>query len=304
MSCKHGNHESACDICDEVDAAYESGLTAGRAAPSVASGAQDERAMFEADTLEVFAAATFGRFPVGGNYNVSWVQEQWNGWQRRAAIAAQAKRVEMIDGSNYDLAQAVNSLRWFLNKTDKSDTPNMRCTTALDKHKGKHGMTVREDLEWLWRYFQPKQAELDKTLLAGAPTSLIAKRVHDRACTCDKCLKEFEQEFAILANSAPNKALVVALQSLLKEATEGDGKEFGHVTAAFVEGKVREALAALDGSAPVAAVQGYKLVPLEPTDEMVVAFAEEWYSRKQVIDDPDMADAYKAMLAVAPEVKP
>lgn len=25
MSCRHGNHPDACDICDEVDAAYESG---------------------------------------------------------------------------------------------------------------------------------------------------------------------------------------------------------------------------------------------------------------------------------------
>lgn len=26
MSCKHGNHPDACDICDEVDAAYEAGV--------------------------------------------------------------------------------------------------------------------------------------------------------------------------------------------------------------------------------------------------------------------------------------
>jgi hypothetical protein len=50
----------------------------------------------------------------------------------------------------------------------------------------------------------------------------------------------------------------------------------------------------------VAAVpEGYAIVPLSVTDEMIVAFAEEWYSKRQVIDDPDMADAYKAMLAVA-----
>lgn len=40
MSCKHGNHEDACDICDEVDAAYESGLAARFAAPAVANGAE------------------------------------------------------------------------------------------------------------------------------------------------------------------------------------------------------------------------------------------------------------------------
>ncbi|NNJ16407.1 hypothetical protein CSV86_014860 [Pseudomonas putida CSV86] len=41
-------------------------------------------------------------------------------------------------------------------------------------------------------------------------------------------------------------------------------------------------------------------VPREPTEEMIVAFAEVWYSKRQTIDDPDMVDAYKAMLAVAP----
>lgn len=42
MSCKHGNHENACDICDEVDAAYESGLAARLAAPAVANRALPE----------------------------------------------------------------------------------------------------------------------------------------------------------------------------------------------------------------------------------------------------------------------
>lgn len=46
---------------------------------------------------------------------------------------------------------------------------------------------------------------------------------------------------------------------------------------------------------------GWQLVPKEPTDDMIVAFAEQWYSKCQCIDDPDMLDAYKAMLEVAPQ---
>lgn len=43
MSCKHGNHPDACDICEEVDAAYKSGVAGGsRAAPSVASAAKGD----------------------------------------------------------------------------------------------------------------------------------------------------------------------------------------------------------------------------------------------------------------------
>lgn len=44
----------------------------------------------------------------------------------------------------------------------------------------------------------------------------------------------------------------------------------------------------------------WKIVPAEVTDEMVLAFAEAWYSRRQAIDDPDMEDAYRAMLEAAP----
>lgn len=48
-------------------------------------------------------------------------------------------------------------------------------------------------------------------------------------------------------------------------------------------------------------IKNWRLVPLVPTDEMIVAFAEGWYSKKQAFDDPDMLDAYAAMLAVAPD---
>ena len=30
MSCPHGNHVSACDICDEIDSAYKSGFISGK----------------------------------------------------------------------------------------------------------------------------------------------------------------------------------------------------------------------------------------------------------------------------------
>lgn len=45
----------------------------------------------------------------------------------------------------------------------------------------------------------------------------------------------------------------------------------------------------------------FVMIPRVPTDEMVAAFAEVWYSKRQTIDAPDMLDAYAAMLAVAPE---
>lgn len=48
---------------------------------------------------------------------------------------------------------------------------------------------------------------------------------------------------------------------------------------------------------------GWKLVPLEPTGEMVDASVEEWHTNEGFLDDMNKM-MYKAMLAVAPEYKP
>ncbi|EPB9716807.1 hypothetical protein ACRVGM_002016 [Cronobacter sakazakii] len=47
--------------------------------------------------------------------------------------------------------------------------------------------------------------------------------------------------------------------------------------------------------------EGWKLVPLEPTVEMQIAFAETWFSKVRCVDDCELEDAYIAMLAAAPE---
>ena len=60
MSCPHGNHEKACDLCDEIDAAYNRGYEAGGKV-SVdltmkhlrrAESAEAQLAAAEADTIE------------------------------------------------------------------------------------------------------------------------------------------------------------------------------------------------------------------------------------------------------------
>lgn len=60
----------------------------------------------------------------------------------------------------------------------------------------------------------------------------------------------------------------------------------------------RAALASHQG---VAVPAGWALVPVKLADEMVIAFAEKWYAKRQAIDDPDMDDAYAALLAAAPQ---
>lgn len=68
----------------------------------------------------------------------------------------------------------------------------------------------------------------------------------------------------------------------------------GAPTPYFWRKQLREAIA-VDG-----VPDGYVLVPVEPTEDMIIAFAEAWYSKRQAYDDPDMLDAYKDMLAVSP----
>lgn len=51
---------------------------------------------------------------------------------------------------------------------------------------------------------------------------------------------------------------------------------------------------------PAACPPGFVLVPVEPTEEMFVAFAETWFSKKRCIDDCEMEDCYRAMIAARP----
>lgn len=44
-------------------------------------------------------------------------------------------------------------------------------------------------------------------------------------------------------------------------------------------------------------------VPVKLTAEMAVAFSEVWFSKERCIDDPEMDDAYAALLAAAKEQK-
>lgn len=47
-------------------------------------------------------------------------------------------------------------------------------------------------------------------------------------------------------------------------------------------------------------VRGWKTIPVPLTDEMEVAFAEAWYSKRRTIDEVDMADAWEAACDAAP----
>ena len=45
----------------------------------------------------------------------------------------------------------------------------------------------------------------------------------------------------------------------------------------------------------------WRLVPVVATEEMQVAFAEVWFTKKRCLDDPEMDDAYTAMLEASPQ---
>lgn len=61
-----------------------------------------------------------------------------------------------------------------------------------------------------------------------------------------------------------------------------------------------DALAALAAPVSTGGDGDWVTVPREPTDDMVVAFAEVWFSKVRCIDDCQMEDAYRAMIAAAP----
>jgi hypothetical protein len=88
----------------------------------------------------------------------------------REILSTAAPAAPVLTAPTYELASALNSLRWMLNKSDECDTPNMRATTLLDKHHSKVGRTIRQDLEYLWSYFNPNRPEMTAALLHGAPT--------------------------------------------------------------------------------------------------------------------------------------
>jgi hypothetical protein len=66
---------------------------------------------------------------------------------------------------------------------------------------------------------------------------------------------------------------------------------------AYIDGRIK----ASPDAAPAGTVpEGWRLVPVEPTDDMIVAFAEQWYSKVRCIDDCEMEDCYAALLAATP----
>jgi len=99
MSCKHGNHEDACDICDEVSAAYESGLAARLAAPSVANGAAELPALPESWATFVYhvESKSWKAVPSGEVGTDAYTKDQMQAYARAAIAALHKPVVAMTD---------------------------------------------------------------------------------------------------------------------------------------------------------------------------------------------------------------
>lgn len=70
---------------------------------------------------------------------------------------------------------------------------------------------------------------------------------------------------------------------------------------AYMQAEIAELRSAFASRQSVAVPAGWALVPTKITEEMVVEFCEVWYSTVRAFDDPEMDDAYAAMLAAAPQ---
>jgi hypothetical protein len=81
------------------------------AAPVQVDALTDERAAFEADTLELFPVATFGRFPTSGRYNIDWIENQWVGWQRRRPYARERSMMMQMQVAQQCMSAEIADLR-------------------------------------------------------------------------------------------------------------------------------------------------------------------------------------------------
>lgn len=79
------------------------------------------------------------------------------------------------------------------------------------------------------------------------------------------------------------------------------GREFNNPDTATGWYATREDAAASFNTRAPSPPDGWKLVPMESTDDMQIAFAEVWYTKVRCVDDCEMQDCYKAMLAASPE---
>lgn len=91
--------------------------------------------------------------------------------------AAAVEAPSLVLKPTYRLASALNAMRWALNKTMEGDTPGMRASTLLDKHRSKAGNTVRMELEYLWEQFAPIRDDLTNALLHGGSADHAAKQI-------------------------------------------------------------------------------------------------------------------------------
>lgn len=114
-----------------------------------------------------------------------------------------------------------------------------------------------------------------------------------------KRIRQLERELATATAAQPTSG---ALQACITYVVHGDA-DFSGMDAGLVSYFKEQVLTTrtLPSSLQAAMASGaWKLVPTALTEDMLVAFAEAWYSKRRCIDDCEMDDAYAAMLEVAP----
>jgi DNA repair exonuclease SbcCD ATPase subunit len=125
--------------------------------------------------------------------------------------------------------------------------------------------------------------------------TLISQTSHGAA----ERISAMEAQLAAASPSDTDKLreAIEALEELADEAEENGN------TSAWTNSMVEKVRSAMEAQASVREVPGYKLVPLEPTDEMYNAAGRAFHAwRHTTTTQPDFThkDSYRAMLAAAP----
>ncbi|WP_350404324.1 hypothetical protein ABCR88_07690 [Pseudomonas sp. W17] len=233
--------------------------------------------------------------------------------KERMKSLASVGLVRWVGGSRYEFTDAGTELRAFL-------------AQPAEQHQGEPvGWTVSKPVAtgayWIRGNGLEREALIEVVEDEGELRCNLHQRTTDSdfgyGYSIDQLSDEFEWRGPLYTRPAEQPAVVAdQWPKLDKPALMGAGRFSAGLSARLVvEAAQRnyeyevtpenEALRIATGKSFLALLRqpvppGFQLVPAAPTDDMIVAFAEAWYSKRQTIDDPDMLDAYRDMLAAAP----
>jgi|GEM_PF-911867 len=184
---------------------------------------------------------------------------------------------------------------------DSEDAARYRWLRDRNDWYAEPRLDAEDGTVWRLTFYTPAPI-IDPTDDDSLDVALIAAMLADAASTTAPHKPTTQQSLQVAEPvKVPSEAEVIEIIGQIMGQDRAATAVATKHSAAWV--RFAHALLARYGAQP-AVPDGWKLVPIKPTEDMVVAFAEEWYSHQQAIDDPQMDEAYAAMLDAVPAAPP